>query len=558
MALAAGVGIGAAVVYAYHRVATPREPKKAPIVGITVHPDAELAPKPVSKEESIKRQVLRSSTSLNLEPGQSAPDEPVAMPPPIQSLPSPTLPPVASSQSPSSSSHLSGHHLSTWQDDEASHKQWPRPESQRKNTVLNPMIASRPHMNFLNPNEKVAGKIILNDSKAALRSHALDGGAIRGNACKHIWWEPTEVKAALITAGGLCPGLNSIIQGVTNCLWRDYGVRNVVGVTAGYNGLSDPDAHPHIPLTPEVVATIHLQGGSILKAGRGGFDALKICDTLRKGNFTHLFVIGGDGTQFAGHLLFEEAKKQSLEISVVGVPKSIDNDVLFVDRTFGFDSAVEAAAGVIRNGWVEATSAAKAVGIVKLMGRDAGFVAAHAALASNLVDLVLIPEVEVDMDDVLTYVDATIARKGHMVIVVAEGAGQRHVATGKKDASGHTIYGDIGIYLRDTLNAYLKPKGGRTFYIDPSYIIRSVPPTPLDHVYCVRLANNAVHTSMRGYTGVCVGAIHNIIVILKSKLIASGKKQLKIKSSTWQTCVQVCAMPDNLTGMSAPGKKGSY
>ena len=132
------------------------------------------------------------------------------------------------------------------------------------------------------------------------------------------------------------------------------------------------------------------------------------------------------------------------------------------------------------------------------------------------------------------------------------------MATGKKDSSGHTIYGDIGVFLRDTLNAHLKPQGGRTFYIDPSYIIRSVPPTPNDHIFCTRLANNAVHSAMRGYTGVCVGAIHNIIVILKSKLIASGKKQLKKKSSTWQTCVQVCAMPDQLTGMSAPAIKGTY
>ena len=224
---------------------------------------------------------------------------------------------------------------------------------------------------------------------------------------------------------------------------------------------------------------------------------------------------------------YEEARKQNLPVSVVGVPKSIDNDVLFVDRTFGFDSAVDAAAGVIRNGYVEATSCAKGVGIVKLMGRDAGFVAAHAALASNLVDLVLIPEVDVTMEDVFEHVDRVIAAKGHMVIVVAEGAGQKHVATGAKDASGHTVYGDIGVYLRDSLNAYLKPKGGRTFYIDPSYIIRSVPPTPNDHIYCTRLANNAVHTSMRGYTGVCVGAIHNIIVILKSKLIAAGKKQVR-------------------------------
>ena len=158
------------------------------------------------------------------------------------------------------------------------------------------------------------------------------------------------------------------------------------------------------------------------------------------------------------------------------------------------------------------------------------------------------------LQHIFDHVNATLARKGSMVIVVAEGAMQEFVSTGKKDATGHTVYGDIGVFLRDSLNAYLKPKGGRTFYIDPSYIIRSVPVTPNDHIYCSRLANNAVHTAMRGYTGVCVGAIHNVIVILKSKLIASGKKQLKVKSSTWQTCIQLCKMPPALTGIKPKAK----
>lgn len=558
LAVAAGVGIGAAAMYLYSSkfgtVPSPTIERRAKLrdvvsqvlktVTVQVHHDVDLAPKPPTKKSSA---TLRSSQSVGGTSATSKATEDVAA-----EMQSPKV-----FETPSeSSSHLAAHHLSTWQDDENSHPVWPRPEGQRMQKVLNPMATARPRMNFLNPNEKVMGSVLLNDSKAALRSHALDGGGIRGNACKFIWWEPNTVKAALVTCGGLCPGLNSIIQGVTNCLWRDYGVRQIIGVTAGYNGLTNPSENEWIELNPELVSEIHMKGGSVLKAGRGGFDASAICDTLRAHGINMLFVIGGDGTQFAGHLLYEEARKRKLDVSIVGVPKSIDNDVLFVDKTFGFDSAVEAAAGVIRNGWVEATSCAKAVSIVKLMGRDAGFVAAHASLASNLVDLCLVPEVDVELDDIFSYVDATLERKGHMVIVVAEGAGQRHVSTGKKDASGHTVYGDVGVFLRDTLNKYLKAKGGRTFYIDPSYIIRSVPITPNDHIYCARLANNAVHTAMRGYTGVCVGAVHNIIIILKSKLIASGKKQLKIKSSTWQTCVQNCTMPDKLSGMHQADQMG--
>ncbi|CAJ1350035.1 unnamed protein product [Effrenium voratum] len=331
---------------------------------------------------------------------------------------------------------------------------------------------------------------------------------------------------------------------------REYGVREILGVSNGYNGLSDPENNPPISLTEELVRDIHMKGGSIIKAARGGFDAPKICDNLAKQGINVLFLVGGDGTQFAGNLLFEEARKRNLKVSIVGIPKSIDNDVVLFDRTFGFETAVDAASQVIRNAWVEASSCNRGVGIVKLMGRDSGFVAMHAATAADVVDLCMIPEVTVDLKDVLAHVDAVLAARGYMVIAVAEGAGQEMVSTGKKDATGHTVYGDIGVHLRDTLNAHLKPSGGRTFYIDPSYIIRSVPIIPNDHIYCVRLANDAVHTAMRGYSGVCVGAMHNVICMLPSKLMASGKKKVRQHSSSWQGCVQICNMPRALAGLS--------
>ena len=234
IAVAAGVGIGAAAAYLCVKKTTASAAPvvtKAPSVPVTTLQDSELrVKKPMSRSQSLRPETHPESPTT--------PDGTIG-----------------------GSSHLPGHHLSTWQDDEAAHSAWPRPESQRKNLVVNPMFVARPHMNFLNPNEKVMGTILQNDSKAALRSHALDGGCIRGNACKHIWWEPKQVKAALVTCGGLCPGLNSIIQGVTNCLWRDYGVRTIVGITAGYNGLSDPEKHPSIELNPTVVETIHLDGG---------------------------------------------------------------------------------------------------------------------------------------------------------------------------------------------------------------------------------------------------------------------------------------------------------
>mmetsp|Transcript_117061 Transcript_117061/g.342887 ORF Transcript_117061/g.342887 Transcript_117061/m.342887 type:complete len:489 (-) Transcript_117061:147-1613(-) len=440
--------------------------------------------------------------------------------------------------------NLAPFHLATWQSNTTGIV-----HEKQVNKFLNPMAVAWPNMNFLNPDELVMGHIILNDSKASSRAESLAKGCVRANACKEVWWDPSEVRAAVVTCGGLCPGLNSIVREVTNTLWHQYDVKHIFGIQAGYNGLSNPEIHKPIQLTPDKVRDIHMKGGSILKAGRGGFNAEQICDRLERLGINMVFTVGGDGTQYASHMLYEEARRRNLSISVVGVPKSIDNDVLFFDKTFGFDSAVATASEVIRNGWVEATSCSKGVGIVKLMGRDAGFVAMHAALASTIVDLVMIPEVDVKLEDIFEHVDNTLARKDFMVIAVAEGAGQDFVATGQKDATGHTVYGDIGVYLRDAINQHLKPKGGRSFYIDPSYIIRSCSIRPNDHIYCARLARDAVHTAMRGYTGVCVGPIHNIIVIMPSELVASGKRKVKLTSSAWQSCVQSCNMPLSLTGL---------
>merc|ERR1712032_83741 len=261
-----------------------------------------------------------------------------------------------------------------------------------------------------------------------------------------------------------------------------------------------------------------------------------------------LFVVGGDGTQQAGHLLYEACRERELPVSVVGVPKSIDNDVMVFDKTFGFDTAVATAADAVRNVWVEATSCKRGVGIVKLMGRDAGFVAMHAALASTIADLVLIPEVTFKLEDVHKHIESTLDTKGFCVVIVAEGAGQDLVSTGEKDSTGHTVYGDIGTFMRDSVNTYLKDKGGRSFYIDPSYIIRSVPISPVDHIYCGQLAIGAVHAAMRGYTGVCVGALHKIEVIMPSRIIARGKRNIDTRSFEWQTCVVACNMPTALSG----------
>jgi 6-phosphofructokinase 1 len=446
-------------------------------------------------------------------------------------------------------SNLRPHHLSSWRDGSTG-----LVSEKEVNEVTNPIAEKWPSFHFLNPEELVMGHIILFDSKAKIRAPELRPGCVRANACKYLWWQPEEVKVAIVTCGGLCPGLNSIIQAVTNTLQHDYNVTEIYGATSGWHGLSNPDDHPMVSLNSNQVRGIHAKGGSILKAGRGGFDEVKILDELQKKGINMVFAVGGEGTQTAAHRLFQAAKLRDQQLSIVGIPKSIDNDVLHIDKTFGFDSAVATASEILTNAWVEATSQEMGVGIVKLMGRDAGFVAMHAARAATSVDACLIPEVKFDIDDVLDHVDATLARKNHCVIAIAEGAGQEYVATGEMDATGHAKYGDVGVFLRDKVNAHLKERGGRSFYIDPSYLIRSVAIQPNDHIYCGRLGQDAVHTAMRGYTGVVVGPIHDIIVVLPAQLIARGKKRISLHSSAWQHVVQICKMPPSIAGLNQKEK----
>jgi len=444
----------------------------------------------------------------------------------------------------SDSCNLRPYHLSSWRQelepglvDEAT-----------ANAVKNPLGATYPKLHFVEEDTLVIGDITVNDAKESWDIPELESGSVRAGPTRTIFHEPSKTKAAIVTCGGLCPGLNSIIREVTNTLWTDYGIRDIVGLTGGYNGLSDPENNPPVELTKDSVSEIHMKGGSILKAGRGGLDLPKICDNLKTMGINILFVVGGDGTQYAGNMLYEACRERDLPVSVIGVPKSIDNDVLVFDKTFGFESAVVSASETVRNVWVEATSCQKGVGIVKLMGRDAGFVAMHAALASTIADVVLIPEVSFKMEDVLEHVERTLDRKGYCVVIVAEGAGQEHVSTGEKDATGHTVYGDIGTFLRDKVNEYFKDKGGRSFYIDPSYIIRSIPVRPIDHIYCSQLARGAAHVAMRGYTGVCVGALNRIEVIIPSTIIARGKRRIDTRSFEWQSCVTASGMPPSLAG----------
>lgn len=326
---------------------------------------------------------------------------------------------------------------------------------------------------------------------------------------EHLFFEPTQVRAAIVTCGGLCPGLNAVIRGLVMQLWHVYGCTETLGIRYGYHGLGKAGREP-IHLTPELVSKIKGHGGTLLGSSRGTPPTPELVDTLVAKGINMLFVIGGDGTMRGAYALWEEVKRRQLPIAVVGVPKTIDNDIPYVRRTFGFDTAVAEAVKAINVAEIEAKGMPNGIGLVKLMGRHAGFIAATATVASGNANVCLLPEVPFALageQGLLALIKRRLYERDHAVIVVAEGAGQELVAAGGADASGNQKLGDIGVYLKRQIELYLNdqnmPYGIK--YIEPSYLIRSAPPNASDQLYCDQLARAAVHAAMAGKGGMLIG-----------------------------------------------------
>ena len=341
-----------------------------------------------------------------------------------------------------------------------------------------------------------------------------------------IYFDPAETRAAIVTCGGLCPGLNDVIRAVTMVLWHRYGVTDILGLRYGYEGITKRFDHPSIRLTPEVVEDIHMKGGTILGSSRGPQDSAEMVDYLLEHGINILFAVGGDGTQRGALDIVDEVARRGEKIAVVGIPKTIDNDILLTDRTFGFETAVELCRGPITGAHMEAKAVRNGIGLVKLMGRDAGFVAAYATLASSDVNLVLLPEMEFTLEKVLQFLDERLEKKSHAVIVIAEGAGQHMLSSEGQDASGNVKYGDVGVFLKGAISDHLKSRG-LSFgikYIDPSYIIRSAPANADDSVFCFRLGERAAHAAMAGKTGMVVSQWNGQFVNVPMSKLAGGKK----------------------------------
>ena len=366
-----------------------------------------------------------------------------------------------------------------------------------------------------------------------------------------LFFNPKEVTVGIVTCGGLCPGLNDVVRALTFCALESYGVKRVLGFKYGYEGLVAKYYHQPIELTTDNTDEIHEKGGTILKTSRGGQDTDEIINTLLHYGVNILFTIGGDGTLKGANAIGTEIIKRGLKISVAGIPKTIDNDVDIIDKSFGFETSFDVACPIVRDAHNEANGAFNGIAIVKLMGRDSGFIAASTAISMPVVNFVLIPEMDFQLEGENGFLESLKKRlqlKKHAVIVVAEGAGQHLFENNSnevKDASGNIQHKDIGLLLQQRIKEFFNSTAMRTTvkYIDPSYIIRSAPANANDSRYCNRLAYHVVHGAMAGKTKFVIGIVHDRFVYLPITDVTKKRKKIDMEGEFWFGVLQSTGQP---------------
>ena len=366
---------------------------------------------------------------------------------------------------------------------------------------------------------------------------------------RRLFFDPPTLACGIVTCGGLCPGLNDVVRSIVLSLHHHYGVTKVYGFRFGYEGLVTRLGHAPIELTADAVNRAHESGGSMLGSSRGPQDPVEMVQTLKDLKIGILFAIGGDGTLRGAQAIGDEAARQGLELAVIGIPKTIDNDVSFVQRTFGFETAVTEARRATYAANAEAEAARNGIGLVKLMGRDSGFIAAYAVLVDSQVNFCLIPEVPFTLERLLDELQRRLDRRGHALVVVAEGAGQDLIAgSSERDASGNVKYGDIGLFLRQAITRHFTQRGTEVNvkYIDPSYAIRSVPATAHDSAFCLLLGHSAVHAGMSGRTNMVVSFWNHRFTHVPIRLAVSARKKIDPGGSLWSSVLAATGQPCEL------------
>lgn len=423
-----------------------------------------------------------------------------------------------------------------------------------KTNVLSPLKnnqrADSPVYKFVRDDERILYDPTFDSVKKMLEPGEVPVSFEKAGPKEYIFFEPAKTKVGIVTCGGICPGLNNVIRSLVNQLYYRYGISRVTGFMYGYEGLVSKFNHPVIDLTPDLVGDIHLVGGSILGSSRGNQDVGEMVDTLEIMNINILYCIGGDGTLRGAHAIHEEIQKRRLKISVAGIPKTIDNDIDLIQKSFGFETAFSIANDIIKNAHNEANGAYNGIALVKLMGRDSGFIAASAALSSQEVNFVLVPEISFDLfgqRGFLKTLRKRLEEKHHAVIVVAEGTGQDFFVSEKSelDASGNVKHKDIGIYLKEKIKEEFSSKDFPfgIKYIDPSYIIRSAPANANDSKFCSLLAQNAVHAAVAGKTDFVVGFWNDNFTLMPISQVVKKRKKIDVEGELWWNVLEATGQP---------------
>jgi 6-phosphofructokinase 1 len=386
----------------------------------------------------------------------------------------------------------------------------------------------------------------VNDRQPASQRPATEFAFERAGPRQHIFFDPAKTRAAIVTCGGLCPGINNVVRTLFFELTRNYGIREVLGIRFGFEGLNPQQGQPPVLLDAKMVAGIHRLGGTILGTSRGPQDLSVTVDNLCDNKINVLYCVGGDGTQRGAHAIAEEVARRKLPISIVGIPKTIDNDIEHCRRTFGFATAVAEAVTVIDRAHTEATGVMNGVSLVRLMGRDAGFIAAGATIASGDVNFTFVPEVPFKLDGpegLLARLERRLAARQHAVIVVAEGSGQELLPDRphEVDASGNPVLGDIGAFLKKRITQHFKGRNVpvNVRYFDPSYQIRSCAANAIDSLLCEQFARHAAHAGMAGKTDMLVGLWHGEFIHVPLSACVGRKKRLSPEDEWWSTVLAI-------------------
>lgn len=419
-----------------------------------------------------------------------------------------------------------------------------------KNLGKNIFLSPIKNINYVDDKDKIVYSITYSKLKKQFEEDKILT-IERAGPRKMLFFDPQKTVVGIATCGGLSPGLNNVIRSLVLQLYYQYHVKDIIGIRYGYKGLNiDQEINP-VRLDPASVEYIHNMGGSILGSSRGYSDPKKIVDGLKHFGINIFFPIGGDGTIKGAMEITDEIEKRGLQIAVVNIPKTIDNDIPFISKSFGFETAFSQAVEAVRGAHNEAKGAPNGIGIVKLMGRESGFIAAQTSLAQKDVNFLLVPEIDFDLEGpkgLLAELEKRLKKKHHALIVVAEGAGQKFFKNEKVeyDASGNVKLHDIGLFLKKKIIEYFTRKNIEINikYIDPSYIIRSVPAIPDDAVFCGFLAENAVHAAMAGKTRIIIGKWNETFVHLPMDIIKLGRKKIDKKGNLWRSVLLSTGQPE--------------